>query len=205
MADIFCFKTEVWVPVYTGIKVQNLQEFIQALRAVPCGSLLYHLYIHLFNYHNLPTDYPNSFSYWLASNGYEVLAEKVSSIDPTRYYDLEVLRNDILALLSESSEEKVKRPLQPFYFMSVYREVIDTSKCASNIEELLEGIKSLGISSLFYHLITSRIDKKSLVNDYSEWLLSQGYAKKAEAIDALDVYALNLYEVKELIIEVLSA
>ncbi len=40
------------------------------------------------------------------------------------------------------------------------------------------------------------MDKRALINDYSQWLVQQGYAKKAEAIDAIDLYMLNLYEVK---------
>lgn len=205
MPDIFCFKTEVWVPIYTGIKVESLQQFIQALKGVSCGTLIYHFYINLFNYHNLPTDYNNSFAYWLASSGYESIAEKIASIDPTNYYDLEILRTDILNLLSETQEEKPERFCKPFYFISVYREVIDTKRCASTVEEFIKGVEESGISSIFYHLITSKIEKKSVINDYSEWLLRQGYAKKADAISTIDIYASNLYEIKNYIVEVLKS
>lgn len=202
MSNIFNFKTEVWVPIYTGIKVKSIQEFIEALEKIPSGSILYHFYIHLFNYHNLPTDYPSSFCYWFSKNGCQVLAEKLSVIDPTRYYDLEILRKDILDILTKNFEKR--KFSEPFYFIDVYREVIEVNKYASNIEELIDGINTLGISSLFYHLITSRVDKKKIVDDYSEWLINNGYAKKAEAIQSIDFYTLTLYKTKEAIIGVLK-
>lgn len=53
-------------------------------------------------------------------------------------------------------------------------------------------------------MITSRIENKTLVNDYSSWLLSIGEAKKAEKINKLDLYIMNLYEVKKEIIKILE-
>jgi len=201
----FKFKTEIWVPIYTGIKAENFQEFVEALKVIPSGSILYHLYINLFNYHNLPTVYPNSFAHWLASNGYKTLAEKLSVLDPTRYYDLESLREDLLKVLLEWEIERVKSPLRPFYFMDVYRKVFETGRVAHDLEQLIDGVSKSSIYSIFYHLITCRIDKGSLLNDYSEWLILQGYAKKAESIESIDIYLLNLYEIKGVILEVLKA
>ena len=198
----FKFKTETWVRVYTGIKAENIQEFIKGLKIVPPGSLLYHFYINLFNYHNLPTEYPNSFAHWLATNGYEPLAAKLSIIDPTRYYDLEKLREDLLKNLSEY-EGETKTCSRPFYFLHIHRYVLDTGRIAEDFDQFVEGIEKSSISSLFYHLITCRIDKRTLINDYSEWLVQQGYAKKAEVIDSIDLYVLNLYEVKKVILEIL--
>ncbi len=60
---VFKLKTETWVCVYTEIKAENLQEFLEGLKIVPRGSLLYHFYVNLFNYHNLPTEYLNSFAH----------------------------------------------------------------------------------------------------------------------------------------------
>ena len=204
MTDVFYFKTEIWVPLYTGVKAESLQEFYEALLSVPNGSLLYHLYINLFNYHNLPTMYTNSFAYWFQHIGCDALAEKISSIDPTRYRDLEALRERLIEILSEHKEDCAKRQASPFYFMDIYREVIDTGEHATSLEELIKGIEKSSIYSLFHHLITSKIDNKRVINDYSQWLMSMGYPKKAELIEALDLYALNLYEVKSLILEILK-
>jgi len=200
----FEFRTEVWVTAYTGVKAKSLQEFTEAIKVVPNSSLFYHFYLNLFNYHNLPTDYPNSFAHWLARNNCEILAEKISVIDPIRYYDLEKLREDLLSILWECEAEKVKAFLEPFHFIYVHRHVLETGRVAYNLEEFVEGIEKSSIYSLFHHLITCRVDKGSAINDYSEWLINQGYAKKGEAIESIDVYMLNLYEVKEAILEVMK-
>ncbi|MBC7332497.1 MAG: hypothetical protein H5T91_08770 [Synergistetes bacterium] len=207
MVEPFHFKTEFWIPIYTGIKVESLQEFIDALQIVPENSILYHLYVNLFNFHSIPFQYTNSIAYWLYNNGYETIAEKVSIIDPTEEYDLEKIRKHLIAILSEySTKEDIKRFVSnPFYFRSVYREVLPTNMIAHNLDELIEGVKSSSIRSVFYHFITSRIDKKTLINDYSEWLINMGHGKKAESIATIDIYTLSLYDIKEKLVEVLSS
>lgn len=189
--------------MYTGLCASNLEEFIEALQKVDNGSLLYHLYINIFNYHNIPTYYTNSFAYWLYTNGYRALAEKLSQIDPTDYCDIEEVRQKMLSILKEHREEP-KAPLEPFYFMSVYSEVFETGYVANSLEELIEGIRSSSIYSIFYHMIMSKLRKRRLINDYSEWLIGMGYTKKAEQIDRLDIYAYNLYELKEKILQILE-
>jgi len=50
----------------------------------------------------------------------------------------------------------------------------------------------------------SKLDNKKPINDYSEWLSIQGYSQKAELINKIDIYALNLVQVKQLILEALT-
>lgn len=204
MKEAFVFKTELWVPNYTGIRADNLKGFIEAVEKVENTSLLYHLYINVFNYHNLPSYYANSFAYWLYVNGYRTLAEKISQIDPTEYCDLEEVRQRLLEVLNGYKGEEPACSIEPFYFMSVYREVLETGIQANSVEELIDGIRSSSINSLFYHLVMSKVEKRSLVNDYSQWLIREGYHKKAEQISKLDIYAYNLYELKEKLIDILE-
>ncbi len=205
MRSKFTFKTELWVPVYTGIKVDSLQDFIEAMSTIPDGSLLYHFYINLLNYHNLPTLYMNSFSYWLHINGYESLAERISIIDPTEYYSLDDLRTTVIKILKECEAEKLKRRLQPFYFLDARREVLFTGLEADELQEFIEGVRNSSIYSIFYHMVVSKIDRKSPIDEYSEWLMNNGYLKKAEEIAKIDLYAMSLYEAKRKLLEVLSA
>ncbi len=200
----FTFKTELWVPVYTGIKVDSLKDFINAISIIPDGSLLYHFYINLLNYHNIPTLYMNSFAYWLYINGYESLAEKISIIDPTEHYSLDALRFLLMEALKEHADDKVKRQVQPFYFLDVRREVLFTGLEATDLQALVEGVRNSSIYSIFYHMVMSKIDRKSPVDEYSEWLINSGYAKKAEKVAEIDLYAMNLYDVKLKLLEVLS-
>jgi hypothetical protein len=223
----FIFKTELWIPQYTGIKVTSIKEFIEALKVIDKFSIFYHMYINIFNYHNLPVYYTNSFAHWFYKNNYLLLAEKISIIDPMDYYDLEELRKDLVAVLEKnykefydleelkkhfievlekkSKENFLKKTQVPFYFIKADRCILEYGEKATNLEEFIEGIKKSSINSLFYHLVTSRIENRTLLNDYSAWLFNIGEAKKAELISKLDLYTMNLYEIKKEIIKILES
>uniref|UniRef100_A0A7C4NS59 Uncharacterized protein n=1 Tax=Thermodesulfobacterium geofontis TaxID=1295609 RepID=A0A7C4NS59_9BACT len=205
MNNPFIFKSELWIPKYTGIKVYSINEFIKALKEIDKFSIFYHMYINIFNYHNLPTFYTNSISYWFFKNGYLLLAEKLSIIDPLDYFDLEELRIALINILEENYDKNWNRKEKyPFYFITAEREIIECERVAHNLDEFIEGIKKSSINSLFYHLITSRIENKTIINDYSAWLYSIGESKKAEKINKLDPYTMTLYEIKEEIIKILE-
>jgi hypothetical protein len=204
MSKAFKFKTELWIAVYTGVKVQSLQEFIEALRVIDIDSVFYHIYINMFNYHNMPVYYPNSFAYWLYKNNFLFLAEKLSSIDPLEISDLEELRKKILEILEKNYPGEPGQKLIPFYFVKAEREIIDCGMVAETMEEFIKGIKESSINSLFYHLVTSKIQKKAPVNDYSAWLLSIGETSKANLLSQIDVYNHTLYEIKNKIIKILE-
>ncbi|MCD6489658.1 MAG: hypothetical protein J7K20_02900 [Thermodesulfobacterium sp.] len=205
MSNSFIFKSEFWIPKYTGVKVCSIKEFIENLKVIDKFSIFYHMYINIFNYHNLPTFYTNSISYWFYKNGRVLLAEKISIIDPLDYYDLEELRRVLVQTLEENYDETWNgREVNPFYFIKAEREIIECGYFANTLEEFIEGIKKSSINSLFYHLVTSRIENKTLINDYSAWLVNIGEAKKAEKIDKLDLYTMTLYEIKKKIINILE-
>ncbi len=205
MSNHFVFKSELWIPKYTGIKVYSVKEFIDALKVVDKFSIFYHMFINIFNYHNLPTFYTNSLSYWFYKNGHLLLAEKLSLVDPLDYFDLEELRNTLINVLEENYDESWDRKEKhPFYFITADREVIELGKFAHTLDEFIEGIKRSSINSIFYHFITSRIENKTTINDYSSWLYSIGEVKKAEKINKLDPYPITLYEIKKEIIRILE-
>jgi len=202
----FVFKAELWIPQYTGIKVTSVRDFIQTLKIIDKYSIFYHMYVNIFNYHNLPVYYTNSFAHWFYKNNYLLLAEKISIIDPLDYYDLEELRKDLVQTLESNYNQIIdKHDLQPFYFIKADRCILECDRKATNLEEFIEGIKASSINSLFYHLVTSKIQNRTSVNDYTAWLISIGEAKKAEAINKLDLYAMNLYEIKKEIIKILES
>lgn len=205
MSKPFIFKAEFWVPKSTGIKVLSLKDFIETLKWIDKFSIFYHMYVNIFNYHNLPTFYNNSFSYWLYKNNYLALAEKISIVDPIEYFDLEELRISLIKILEENYDKHLEgNIIEPFFFITVDREIIEYKNPAYNLEEFIKKFKKSSINSVFYHLVTSRIENKTLINDYSSWLLSIGEAKKAELINKLDIYSMNLYEIKKEITKILE-
>ncbi|NPA42197.1 MAG: hypothetical protein GXO18_07995 [Aquificae bacterium] len=199
----FRFKSELWTAQYTGVKVNTLSAFTKALSKADEDTIYYHLYRNLFEYHFLPTDYPNSFAYWLAENGFPVLAEKFSAIDLMEFTSLGEVKSLLVSILEEYRGNGEKM-CKPFYFIRAVRKVIDTGLVAENMEEFKRGIMEAGIHSLFYHLVSSRLVHEEAVNDFSLWLREMGEEEKAKEIEKLDLMASSLYEVRERIREILE-
>ncbi len=202
-ASEFVFKSELWTAQYTGIKANTLASFSKALREVDNDTIYYHLYRNLFEYHFLPTEYGNSFAYWLAENGFPILAEKFSAIDLMECTCLDHVREEMLDILYGNSESADKI-CKPFYFIRAVRKIIDTGIRASNLKEFSMGIRRVGTHSLFYHLVTSRLSYREPLNDFSRWLLEIGEEAKARRIEKLDLMAYSLYEVRERILDILE-
>ena len=200
----FVFKSELWTAQYTGVKVNTVAAFMRALNEVDDDTIYYHLYRNLFEYHFLPTDYGNSFAYWLAENGFPVLAEKFSAVDLMECVCISDVREEMLKIL-HSGVDGFERLCKPFYFIRAVRKVVDTGVVANNLEEFREGVRKVGIHSLFYHLVTSRLVHGEAVNDFSRWLRSVGEEEKAEEIDRIDLMAHSLYEIRGMILRYLES
>lgn len=202
--SVFAFKSELWTSQYTGIKANTLASFTKALKEVDDDTIYYHLYRNLFEYHFLPTDYGNSFAYWLAENGFPVLAEKFSAIDLMECVRIGDVRARMLDILEEETDafEKI---CKPFYFIRAVRRAIDLGIKAESLEEFREGIRKVGIHSLFYHMVTSRLVHGEPTNDFSRWLRKIGEEEKASRIDSLDLMAYSLYDIREILLEILES
>ncbi len=198
----FTFKSELWIPQYTGVKANTLSGFVKALKEVDDDTIYYHFYRNLFEYHFMPTEFSNSFAYWLSENGYPLLAEKVSAIDLLECTCIDDIRREILGILEEyyGNGDKICRP---FHFIRAKRWIIETEFVARNVEELIECVEQVSISSLFYHLVGSKLRENSPVNDFARWLAELGFEKKAEAVNRIDLMVMSLYEAKRTILEIL--
>ncbi len=202
--NVFVFKSELWTAQYTGIKVNTLAAFTRVLKEIDDDTIYYHLYRNLFEYHFLPTDYGNSFAYWMAENGFPVLAEKFSAIDLIECVCISDLREAMLNIL-HSGIDGFERICKPFYFIRAVRKVVDTGVRAKDIEEFKEGLNKVGVHSLFHHLVTSRLVHGEPTNDFSRWLRSIGEEEKADRIEKIDLMAYSLYEVRDRILRILES
>ncbi len=200
----FRFRSELWTAQYTGIKASTLGTFLKALREVDDDTIYYHLYRNLIEYHFLPTDYWNSFSYWFAENGFPVLAEKFLALDLMECVCIPDIREEMVRIV-EREGHSFDKLCKPFYFIRAVRRIVDLGEVARDIKELKEGVRKVGVHSLFYHLVTSRLVHRSPINDFSRWLLEVGEERKAEEINMLDLMSTDLYQVKEKLIEILES
>jgi hypothetical protein len=200
----FLFKSELWTAQYTGIKANTLASFLRALQEADDDTIYYHLYRNLFEYHFMPTEYGNSFAYWLAENGYPILAEKFSSVDLMECVCLDDIRKEMVQILRDTAEVSDKI-CKPFHFIRAVRKTIDTGLRARNLEEFKECVQMVGIHSLFYHLVTSRLVRRHPSNDFAIWLEEIGESRRARLIDRIDLMVMSLYEARRIILDILES
>lgn len=199
----FEFKSELWVPQYTGITAITLDEFRKAVETVDDDTIYYHLFRNIFDYHFLIPTYSNSFAYWFSSNGVYILAEKFSIIDPLVYTGIAQIREEMNRICFEAGGDRRKLK-EPFYFMRSIRYVVELGIHAVDLESFIEGFQSIGTHSLFYHLVTARWRIGSTTNDFSEWFRMIGRDDIADRIEKLNIWMFNLYELKRFMLDILT-
>ncbi len=199
----FEFKSEIWVPEYTGIAVDTLDGFRNAIATVDEDTLYYHLFRNIFDYHFLIPTYSNSFAYWFSNNGLYIMAEKFSIIDPLVYTSIADIRAEMNGICREAGRDRRKFK-EPFYFIRTVRHIVELGIEADDLKSFIEGFESIGIYSLFYHLITARLRLGESTNDFSKWFRTISREDIAEKIERLNMWMFNLYEVKTFITDILA-
>ena len=92
-----------------------------------------------------------------------------------------------------------------FYFLELRSFIHPTGYEAKNLKEFKQGIEQISISGLFYHLVDSRVRIGRRTNDFSEWLTKQlNEREKAKKIEQLNLFALNLWDIRNEIISILE-
>ena len=102
--DEFCFNQTITFVFPTGIRAQNLAEFLMAVKYVDAGSIYYHFYEARTRLGSGVDD----FSAWVKNAcGKEALAEQIRSIDPLMHM-IEGIRGHLI----EAVEAEVRRDME---------------------------------------------------------------------------------------------
>lgn len=206
----FTFYYESGITLNTGIKVDNIGALYSGIEKVSESSIFYHLHHSYFRRHFAPMDTMNDFARWLwLTAGEQPIAEKIAILNPFLFNSVKACRKKLLDSIKEyignvESFPRVTRGRE-FYFLEIKSFIHPTGFQAGNLKEFKKGIDKLSISSLFYHLIDSRTRIGRYSNDFSIWLSNEINEKsKAKAIEQLNLFSLNLWEIKNEIIDILE-
>ena len=206
----FKFHYESGITINTGIKVDNLGSFYKGIQKVTEASIFYHLHHSYFRRHFTPMDNMNDFARWLwITVGEQSISEKIAMINPFLFDSIKACRNKLLDSLKDYIGNLEMFPRvqngQEFYFLELRSFIHPTGFEAKNLKEFKSGIEQLSISSLFYHLIDSRIRIGRHSNDFSIWLANElELQTKAEAIERINMFSLSLWEIRDEIIDILE-
>ncbi len=202
MSDKFIFYTESGLVKYTGIRADSLRSLLKGLETVPGSSIYYHLHHALLRWHFEAGGHMNDFSSWCWVQLREhLLAEKLSSVNPLSYNSIRGAREAMISHIRNHIGELESLPRVPhgreFYFTEMKSFIIPTGQTASDLESFGQAISEVGIYSLFYHLIESRVRMHTSTNDFSLWLREQlDEPELAGQIEHLSPYVYNLYEIR---------
>lgn len=192
------------IAVATGVKAQNLRELRDQIRDIHQGCLYHHFWGHLLHPHFDDREFQNDFAVWAKRDMHDAkIAEKLSSIDPNRFNDLEDLRKEVVEILEErlSESEYVPwaKPGNEFHFIRSQTVVFDTGESYNDPQHLIDVIPGMSLGSIFYHFIDARRRTPESRNDFSTWLAGFGdkYQALMEDLNNIDPYFTTLTELRE--------
>jgi hypothetical protein len=202
-AEPFIVKDCALLNIATGKKAQNLREMRDHLPDVPLGSIYHHFWGGLLRHRFDEPEYNNDFAEWvryaLQDN---ILAERLSIIDPAACADLESLRQELLEVIEQRLDETemitwAELDMQ-FHFVHSQIIVFDTGERIGAPEQLMEAVSKMSVGSLFYHFIDARRRSPQMMDDFRSWLRPCGerYEDLCSILASMDPYFVSLVELR---------
>jgi hypothetical protein len=203
-AEHFFIKNCSLAAIATGESAGSLLELRDKLMTVDEGSIYYHFWGDRMNPQFVPSQQHNEFARWISHNLHDqILAEKLSIIDPTEFDNLEALRQEILETIDRRLDDYEiilwTKKENRFHFIHSTIIVFDSSVSILKPEDLAPTISRLPPSSIFYHFIDARARTPEKMDDFSLWLKIFGseYDELIESIQSIDPYFLSLRELRD--------
>jgi len=181
-------------------RAKTLADMARFLRTCSEASIFYHTFQSLESHHY--SAFSSDFAQWiLAACNEAALAERLATVDLREYVSLDALRSTLAAMVEEHIQENpaaADRPaFEPFHFCESTDVTVPLDRQAMNLAELAEGIRSLGLQSLHYHFITSRLRLRLVTNDFSHWIAySLGWPELASQLNRTDFHTNTLEGVR---------
>ena len=186
------------VMMATGIRAQNLREFLDGIQKAHGDSIYHHFWGRLLQPQFDEPEFNNDFASWARHGLHEkALAERLSVIDPTEYTDTEDLRAELMSVLEERLDETEFIPWAQadaqFYFLQSEIIVFDTGKKIETLPEFTDAIVKMTLGSIYYHFIDSRKRNLGHIDDFSYWLAGlDGTGDICRQISVIDPYFSSL-------------
>jgi hypothetical protein len=191
------------ITIATGRRAQSLKELREHLVRVRPSSLYSHFWGGLLQARFEEREYNNDFASWVRHALHDkTLAERLAIVDPTRFSDLEALREEVIEIIDERLDERDlpswASPDQQFEFIRSQVVVFRTPEVLERPEELPGVFERLSLGSVFYHFIDARRRREDGEDDFRGWLSQFGdeHAELRRRIGEVDPYFAPLAELK---------
>jgi hypothetical protein len=177
-------------------RAATLAELAAGLKTVSDASIFYHTFQSLEEHHY--TAYSSEFAQWVlaACNEYS-LAERLATLDVADFVSIDALRAALIRTIDEhlashpGLEQRVA--FEPFFFCEAVEFTVPLEIRATTLLELADGISKLGLQSLHYHFISSRLRLHLKTNDFSYWIdMELGNPALAARLNRIDFHTQTL-------------
>ncbi|RMG69101.1 MAG: hypothetical protein D6710_09320 [Nitrospirae bacterium] len=211
MAEVnntFEFKRCYTVLISTGRKARNLKELLDILRDVSADSIFHHTLQYFMKVHQL--SYTNDFAQWAGESLEErALSERLSSIDPFEFSQIEPIRARLIetveSFLEEFPEPRDVFPGNEFYFNMTLSFVYPVGIRVTGLTEFLQALKSVDPQCIYYHFYEARWRLENSIDDFSMWLEhSLGEKALAEEVRAIDLFMHTIEGVRNRIVNLVQ-
>jgi hypothetical protein len=203
IVEPFIVKDCALLNIAIGKKAQNLREMRDHLFDVSLGSIYHHFWGGLLRHRFDEPEYNNDFAEWvryaLQDN---ILAERLSIINPAAFSNLESLRQAVLEVIEQRLDETemvswAALDMQ-FHFVGSQILVFDTGARIENPEQLVDAVSKMSAGSLFYHFIDARRRSPEMMDDFRSWLRPCGerYKDLCSQLASIDPYFVSLVELR---------
>jgi small-conductance mechanosensitive channel len=206
----FYFNSSVHMADLTGIKARSLPELVGTWKKMPGEVVHYHTHHFLEEHQYLIPQLSNDLAKWVKDDlGNEVLAERLASVNTFEFRSLEALRDRLAGIIEEYiSHDRYKREAmegREFYFIKSVSVVLPTVYVAHDLREFVEALRKISLSSLYFHVFTSRLRLGSESNDFSFWLDQDMEEEElGQEIARIDPYTLTLEGLRSQLIQVIE-
>lgn len=191
------------IALATGKKASSLQEFRREIAEVPATSIYHHFWGTLLQPRYDEREYNNDFAAWARHAIHDgVLAERLATLDPAAFSDLEDLRVAIVDVIEErvGDDDHLAwtRATREFQFLSSQIVTFDTHRRLCVPADLGAAAPDLTISTVFYHFVDARRRTKDGRDDFSAWLAGFGDEQKdlRRELAAVDPYFGSLTDLR---------
>lgn len=210
---LFAVKDCALIAIATGRRAYTLTELRNSLEQVSPDSIYFHFWGGLLEPRFEEREFNNDFAAWARHGLHDgVLAERLAMLDPTRFEDLEALRQALLdiidARLDESEYLAWVRTTLRFEFLRSQIVVFDTGRRLQQPAELARLIGEFSTSSVFYHFVDARRRQPDQRDDFQVWLdgcFEGRYRELCNQLAGVDPYFGSLSELRGKLVALFQA
>lgn len=185
-----------------GHRARDERELMERLEQVPAGSVYCHTHSVFLRHPQLTRTYPNDFANWVAAHiRDQVLAERLSVVDPFQFASLEELREELVSVIDHhiSTLHPVPRVVfgDPFFFVQSHVLEVSTGLEAWTLSDFRRCLAAVDASAVYFHVLDAKARRGLRAGDFADWIGNQlGLVSLAEEIGRINPYLGGLEQIR---------